>query len=790
MKKLTKIYLAIVMILVYTSAISQNISLKGSVFNANKEIVDYANVILLSPDSTYLTGVTTSQDGSFMLNCLVGEYILQFQALGYKAISKRLDMKQSISNYDVTLEDKVMEVTEVVVTSKKPIIQRTADRIIFNAESVAPTSNNAYEVLKNVPGVIVDHNGGVQILGSKGVKVLINGKEQKLGGRELMFLLESYQADMVDKVEVLTAPPARFAAEGNAGVLNIKMKKITHNYLGGSVAFTNTTNKDNSSTLNANVLYSKDKIQASISAGGSLGASRYLEMNKVGNAIYNTDNSSEARSKSKSYNIRGNFDYTVNKNLDLGFLASYSKNNSDRDVIGNSSYYGLEDMVLDSLLHSVRPENSSKDAYQANIYVDSKLGNFGKTMHFDIDYLQSTVEKDLVFTSQTFDPTMMAIGDEFGFNNDNGYKAEVLSTSLDFALPFGDHKVTVGARASFAETNSKLSYYNHSVLDDQYNDFVFQERIYAMYLDYSKQLNEFFSFRAGVRFEHTHTIGSNANSSDEETEISYPKLFPTLFFGYKPNDKNSFNLSVSGRVNRPGFRFVNPFDVYISKYAIVSGNPNIKPSYSYVGKLGYTWNNNLSIEALYIYDTDMVSQVSSYDDLILNTKWDNAMDSREIMVQSSYFLNTPSWMQVFFIQGASYQKSFSNTQHTVDEAEGFYYIAMLNGSVFFDKEKKLVGSVNAYYKSPTITAVSKVKSSYNVGVGLRYNGIFKSKFDVTLNLDNILASNYRGDVNANNYSMSYDNKYSYMTFKFGVTYRFGAKLNGKRYTQSDIQRRL
>lgn len=791
----TRVLSFTILALVFSQIHAQTSLLHGTVFDENQQIIDYASIILLSKDSTFIEGTVADLQGNYSIKIVPGKYLLHVKAMGFKDIFQKIVLPVEGLEQTVYMSTDNFVLNEIVVTSKTSLVRREADKIIFEASSIASGSNDALDILKNVPGVVITSDE-VRILGQQGVKILINDREQKMSAKEFLTFLKSYQAEQIDKIEVMTTPSSKFDAEGSAGILNIKLKKAKIDHMCTTLNYAYSYDKYHTNAANANFMYNKDRVNISLNAYGTLGRSRYEETNQEEYESYNRKSSSSSLNNNDDYSLRGNIDYQINSKATVGALATYNKNKSKNNLDGKSGFYSKTELRLDSLLLSKNPNNTINESSRIGVYSDIKIDTSGRKIHFDLDYLYSTYHSEKTFLSKTYDPTVTHIGGDYGFNNDNNRSINAVTSSVDFTLPSKNYTFNLGAKISLAKTKNKIGYYNQPSLEDQNDDFFFTENIYALYAEFSKTFSRKLTFKSGLRLEHTYTMGRNEetnmnNSQQNESGDTYTRLFPTLYIGYKPHENHQFNLSLSSRISRPSFRNINPFVLYANKYSTVSGKPDLKPAYTYKVNVGYTLKGNFSIEGFYSYKTNGFTQVQKADvsNLTIHTFWDNVLDIRTIGINNSCFFDKVDWLQMFLIHGINYERSQSSSLYTIPTRSSLSYTAMINTSFFFNKEKTFTGWLNASYSSPEKLATVDLESRCNLDIGCQHS-LLDNKLKIALSLNGVISSHVKGNVNSTNFKMSFDNTYNYPTVKLSITYILGAKLSGKRYSDSEIQNRM
>lgn len=285
---------------------------------ADRTPVDFANVLLRKPaDSTLVVGTTSDEHGGFRLEAPQGTFLLEIHALGYKPLHKTLTLTGALDLGELLLTEETKELSAVQVTGRRPIMLRKSDRMVFDATQIAPAASSALDVLRQTPGVNVS-DGGISLVGKGGVIVLINDKRVRLSGTALIGLLRSYPQSDLEEIQILTTPPAKYEAEGNAGVLNIILKKAKNDFFGGSIAPRLRLRNDKVLySLNTNLNYKKDKVTAYLQlGGGSSGYDGRLDTYRT-YPTQGTFHSSETAYSGQGpyFNVRAGLDYAFTPEL-------------------------------------------------------------------------------------------------------------------------------------------------------------------------------------------------------------------------------------------------------------------------------------------------------------------------------------------------------------------------------------------------------------------------------------------------------------------------------------------
>lgn len=785
----------ILIMCVAVSISAQSYQLSGCVQDENNQPVEVANILLKqAKDSTYLTGMLTDAQGCFTFTQPKGEYLLHITLIGCEDIYLPVSLQGNKNVGMLTLKSSSTFLNEVTVTAARPVIKRLVDRVVFDTHNaIATAGGNALDLLREVPGLRVGQNS-IDIIGKGGVKIYINDRETKLSGDELIDYLRSYDASQIQKVEVITTPPSKYDAAGNAGIINIRLKSRPKDYLGGTVSASyNAGEKENYGYGGVNLNISKGRVSSFINAGTTQGNYENREANRRYFAQNTWDGRTDYKKYMQSYYGQAGVDFALERNWTLGLQAVYNHNNpKDSKAVSITEVYDVATARLDSLLFSDSEEGTKADRVNLNFHTDKSWGDKGKKMTWDVDYLYDKRDSHMGFLSDTQTPDGVTIpGTNFDYSYLQNRKVDVFSSALDFTLPFEKYKVTAGAKVSFTNTRNRINYdtSDPTLVQDDY--FHYKEQIYALYADYNRAFGKQFSMQLGLRMEHTRTTGisESENTTDKH---DYTRLFPTLYFLYSPNEQNALNLSLSNRISRPSQNMVNPFPFYQNKYTYACGKEDLKPSYTYNAELGYTFKNNLNISAFYSYSDDVFFQVVGLDPEtnVSSFLWDNFMETHAFGLNNSYTFRT-KWMQAYVQHGVNYSRTTSSAASTSAEEKGWAYNASLRNTFFLNPKKTFIGTLSGWFTSRQYSGVYLIKPTYGVSAGLLYR-MLDNKLSLSLNVNNILISHSKLETVSNGVRMTTDNQFAFTGFRIGVSYTFGGNIRskGQRNSNLDIQNRL
>lgn len=774
---------------------AQTYRLSGCVQDENRQPVEVANVLLKqAKDSTYITGMLTDTQGCFSFDQPLGEYLLHITLIGSEDLYVPVVLQGNKNVGELTLKSSSALLDEVTVTAARPVIKRLVDRVVFDAHNtIASAGGSALDLLREVPGLQVGQNS-IGIIGKGGIKVYINDRETKLSGDELIDYLRSYDASQILKVEVITTPPSKYDAAGNAGIINIRLKSRPKDYVGGTASASYSTGeKDNYGYGGINLNLSKGRVSSFLNGGTTQGNYETREKN-YRYFPQNTWNSrADYTNYMNSFYLQGGVDVSLERDWTVGMQAIYNHSApKPGNALSWTEVYDASTAVLDSLLYSNSDKDTSSDRLNLNFHTDKVWDDKGKKMTWDVDYLRDNRDENMGFLSKTLLPDGTEIpGTNFDYNYLQHRKVDVVSSALDFILPFEKYKITAGAKVSFTNTRNGINYdtSDPTLVQDDY--FRYKEQIYALYADYSREFSERFSMQLGLRMEHTRTTGIS-EAKDTEDKHDYTRLFPTVYLLYSPTDGHALNFSFSNRISRPSQNMVNPFPFYQNKYTYACGREDLNPSYTYNAELGYTLKNNFNVSAYYSYSDDVFFQVVDLDaeTNVTSFLWENFMQTHAFGLNNSYTFRT-KWLQIYAQHGVNYRRTTSSAATTSPEEKGWAYNASLRNTFFFNEKKTLLATLSGSYSSRQYQGIYLMSPTYSVSAGMLYR-LLDNKLSLSLNVNNLFVSHSKLETMSNGLKIIADNQFAFTSFHIGVSYTFGGDIRskGQRNSNEDIQRRL
>jgi hypothetical protein len=711
-------------VLFFPAVLLAQSKITGKMTDANQNPIELAEIILMSADGIALKSEFSDANGNFILEYLNGNYMLQIKKIGKLLYSTPVVLDQDRDYGTITAQAPVNELSEVVVSSNKKLIERKGDRLVFNVEqSIYATGQNAAEVLKNTPRVDPSSES-LKIIGKSSVMVMVNDRLLNLSGPDLETFLKSLRSDNIAKIEVISTPPASFDASGNSGLINIVLKKNTQTGLDGSLSGSYVQRTKPGFMPSANLAYSGDKLAVGLN---------FFADDEIRNAVsrIDIDYPSESRKsnilredRSKGISTTLNIDYAIGPKANTGVIASVNAWDIGQRYQSIVRFEQSATQAVDRT-QNLPSINSSKYTYLSfSPYYDIKLDTLGKAVKFNYNYLIRNNNDDRDFFSSSFDGYFAALTDQNASTNQSDGRYAVNTFNANIELPFAHQRFDFGAKFSLLENDSEIRFYDTTtgvpMLDaGQSNTFDYQEQIWAAYVSYEKPLGNKWFVKAGLRYEYTATKGNSVTTASA-FENTFDHFFPTALLTYNPSERHSFSLGYSKRIDRPAFNDVNPFKVYLDYYNYAEGNPGLLPSLTHNIEFSYLFNNNLSFT---LYGTLLKNgadylTISSQGNPFIVSRPENFFDQKSIGFDVSHTWKPFANFSSYNTASAYYKKAESLVpQITIDDLDGYGCFVSTRNTYTLNKERKNRLYVNYYHQFPYVDGLKKVYTRASVTIG-------------------------------------------------------------------------
>ena len=671
----------------------------------------------------------------------------------------------SSATFAQTQKDSLKEIEQVNILVKKKLLERKADRLIFNVDaSIASQGMDAGETLANVPMLKVDENlGTISITGKSSVNVMINGKMLNLSGTLLLNYLKSIRSENISKIEVITTPPSKYEAQGNSGLINIILKKNPNLGFSGNISTGLTQRTYFNGTTNGTLNYQTEKLSLSLKTNYVKGAKR---ANERYNILGETQNYSESTRKDMWEDLTPNLSasYKINKNSEVGMEYIFDNGKNGMDIV-NTTRNISSDLAEENLLTNTFHREKSP-THTFSTYYDLKLDSLGKKLSFAGNFYKNNNDTEVNFSTLT-----LPVNTIQNVKTLSMIKPQIFSVQGDLELPFSFGTIETGVKFNQFRNSADLKYLdwknNQFVIDNEKSStFNYREENYAAYASFAKTFGEHWETKAGLRYENT-IVKSTA------TSFTYGQWFPSAFVSYK-EAKNVFTLSYSRRINRPSMSNLNPFRWYENPNSYSTGNPLLTPSYINNYELGYTYNNKLSTSIYYLKLKNAFGQISSIDDSkypiggYLNY-YNNNFYGANVSYTDTFF----KFWEATISANASYQNSevFNISAET---SEGTSVSYSINNTFILNKAKTVALFLNYDQSLPYKNVNSYFHNFSNLNSGIKVS-LMEKQLQINATVTNIFAQRFRGDKYFNDNSQHFNNYWDGRSLRLSVNYTFGNK---------------
>jgi len=610
---------------IFNSSFAQSShSIKGKVTdNSGKGIQSVTVSLLKATDSSLVKADVTDANGAFELVIApAGKYLLNYTMIGFeKTYSNSFEVKngQGFDAGNITLQPAANKLADVTVTSRKPMIEIKADKTVFNVEnSINATGSNALELLQKSPGIQVDNNENISMKGKTGVRIYVDGKMTQLGSQDLAAYLKSINSNDVEAIEMISNPSARYDASGNAGIINIRLKKNKKFGTNGSLNLgfiQGITPKGNGSvSLN----YRDKKVNLFSNIGANLGTQENtLNLYRIQrDTLY--DQVSTNWSDNKSLNAKVGADLFLNSRSTLGFLVTSNFGNTDWTSESNTNITYKPTNQFVKKLVALNTIPGSRTNMNSNInyrYADTS----GKEINFDADYglFRGTgrSHQPNFYLDQNGNPLSQIVN-----RNYTPTDIDIYTAKIDVDQPKWKGKLGYGAKFSYVKTINTFDFFNDvngapvKVLSRS-NSFTYKENVNAAYVNYQRQFNPKWSLQTGLRMEQTNSEGiltraDGVMQADNTVKRNYLDLFPSAALTWTVNQKHTLNLTFSRRIDRPTYQDLNPFENKLDELTYEKGNAFLRPQYTNTVELSHTFKYMLNTTIGFSHVKDFATQTT------------------------------------------------------------------------------------------------------------------------------------------------------------------------------------
>ena len=735
---------------------AQTSKISGAISDEQGKALASSTISLLkAKDSSLVKAAVSDKSGLYQfINIKDGTYFVAASSVGY---SRKATQPFEVKGSDVSVPSFALKqlpgnMSGVTVTAKKPFIETRLDKTIVNVDA-SPTNagSTAMDVLEKSPGIMINNDGSISLLGKQGVIVMIDGKPTYLSANDLANMLKNMPASALDQIEIMTNPSSKYDATGNSGIINIKTKKGMNNGFNGNFMLGATTSiykmddklyfmprSQNSFNFN----YRRYKFNFFGNYNPNFNRGRNVldidskQINSQGELRGYTDQQTKFKFGNFNQTLKLGMDWYANSKNVFGVVTSGFLFKGHPTPVTINNVLNL-DHTLRYQLVSEADNDISFNNFTGNLNWKHSFNTKGHELTADFDYVKYSNVSELLLITDTYDGNLQ-------YQNTSQLKGhlpgdiDIYSLKSDYTKPIKNGRVDAGFKSSYVRNDNQVEYQQSKgtgwVRDDiRSNHFIYDENINAAYISVNQQIKKW-SFQAGMRVENTNSKG---NQLTTQTKFSRNRtdFFPTAFASYALDQKNQFTASYGRRITRPNYQDMNPFIFFLDTLTYRQGNIYLTPQYTHNVEFKHAFKGRL-ITALNFSETnDMISQViipvEGGDGTIKKLTPDNVASFRNFGISITAPTKITKWWNVNLFTNVYNNHYVGVVDSTEVDLQFTSFTANLTNSFTFSPG--FTGEISGFYRHRTLDGLTKAEPVYQMSIGFSKQ-IIKGKGTLRLNI--------------------------------------------------------
>lgn len=780
----------------------------------NAPIENVTVQLLRSKDSLLVKAAVSDKAGvAEFENTRAGQYLLKASMVNHTTrYSPVFDLAADQSELQLpklALQKASTEMREVVVAAKKPFIQKLTDRIVVNVDnSIVNVGSSAFDVLERSPGVQIDPNDNISLRGRAGVIIMIDGKITPMTGADLVNMLRGLPSNSIESIHIITNPSAKYDAAGNSGIIDIRMKKDQR--LGTNGTFTAGYGQGVYPKANAGVTLNYRNKKVNVFGNYNYAYRVGLNHLLLDRNFFSNNGTFSGADKKDNYSVspfksnaaRFGMDFFPTKKTVIGFVVNGNFNNFTRRNDNSSTV--IDNQYKPSSTFATNASNKDKfNNVVANINFKHTFDSTGKELTADIDY--GVYDNNSLSTTATryykLDGSQLA--PDYILDGDQDRTLTLKTAKFDYTNPLPNGaKFEVGAKTSWVSSDNDAKFFDMSsgrpVNDaNKTNRFFYDESNNAGYANFSKEFKKF-NMQLGLRGEHTN-VKTYQQNGDITWDSSYFQLFPSAYFNYKLKKDQTIGVSVSRRIDRPGYSQLNPFLFLIDVTTYATGNPGLLPQLTWSYELSYTVKSlNFTLGYSHTKDVQNIAiarfksvfpQIPSDDNVTVQIPVNlESSDYVGLTISAPVRINKV-WNMINNVD--IYYNHFNGNLAGTSLNNGAAAVSIRTNNSFSLK-KGWSAELNANYSSGGRDGYMIFRPQWGIAAGVQKN-VMKGKGTVRFNVTDIFWTNLpRATITYNNYIEYWHAYRETRVANLSFTYRFGnnkVAAARRRTTASEEERR-
>ncbi|WP_116770263.1 TonB-dependent receptor domain-containing protein [Maribacter litoralis] len=778
LKQLQDSILFIFLLFVTTTSFAQNTTtITGKIVETNNGgPIEFATVLVGDPTNQKpIVGTTTLQDGSFTLETTASEFYIEVSFIGFT--TKRFDnptiVDGKINLGTVTIAEDSQQLDEVVVEGEVSQTVFKLDKRVFNVGAdLSSTGASALEVLNNVPSVNVNIEGAVSLRGSQGVQMLINGKPSVIAN-EQGNALGTLTADMIERIEVITNPSAKYDAEGTSGIINIVLKKEEKKGLNGAVTLN--TGVPNNHSLGLSLNRRTEKFNLFSQLG-------------FGRRTFPSDEETENRNLEDGTYISSLGENDKNEtffNLILG--TDYHINELNVITLSGNFAYEWEKENADAIFSTFDDSNTLTDAFRRQELTEATNPKYSYELQYKKDF-EGNEEQSLLLSAtgnlfakdQTSDfnnTTTIGADDDTLQKSRTDFTQAEYTFKADYTHPWSEQfTLETGAQYQINDVENDFAISNFDGTDfiedpNLTNVFEWTQKVLGIYGTTAYEGDKW-GIKVGLRFEDT-DVATLLQTTNVSNDKNYNNLFPSGHTSYKINDDLSLQAGYSKRIFRPRLWDLNPFFNIRNNFSISTGNADLQPEFTdsfevtSIYKLGKV---SMNLGVFYRHTEDVVEDIVEFEDNVSISRPENVGISNTTGLEFNAKYIPANWISFTNDLNFSHFAREGDFEGSSFDFEGNQWSTRLTSKIKLpaDIDLELIGNYQSSYR----TLLQEISENLFMDFGARKK-ILKGKAIVNLSIRDVFASRISESITdqPTYYLRDYSKRGRFVTL--GISFGFG-----------------
>ncbi len=795
------------LILLCASAIAQaqTSSIKGQLKDASGAPVVFANVALFSATDSLLQKVETSDEtGQFQLKGLrAGGYFLTATFVGMSDLRKgdiALTDGQAVDLGNLAFPAAAVELATATVTTSRAMVEVKPDRTVFNVDgTINSVGSDALSLLRKAPSVTVDNNDNINVLGRAGVLLYVDGKRLPLTGQDLSNYLQNLPAEQIDRFDIITNPGAKYEAEGNAGIIDIRLKRDKNMGANGSVSVSPNMGRYGRLNTSANGNYRNKVMNTFANMGaGQGGGYNDMKFKSFQNGLF-LNETNENVNDWRYVNLRVGADFFLAKNHTLGFLTSANVGDRESTSVNRIgiAQQSSPNQVDSLLVAKTIGDNGNKQAtYNLNYRFDNAKG---RSLNIDLDYgayRNTSVRRQ---PNQYFNAAEDVVLTEIINSFDTPSDIDIYTFKADYEDDFLGGKLGFGTKYSKVVSDNTFLFFDEKngkpVRNDRSsNRFKYDENVYAGYVNFARPLGKKWNMSAGLRAEQTDAMGDLQTFLPElqepPVELNYLSWFPSAGLTWQVAEQHGLALNYGRRINRPDYNVLNPFNNQLSQLSYEKGNPFLRPEIVNNVELGYTWKYMYNFKLGYSLTEDQITRLIGPDPVDPRASFIN-WDNLATQTIWSFSASAPvefgkKWNAYFSLSASHLDNQADYGGDAVVDVQAFTYNIYQQHT--FDLPAGIKFEVSGWYSGPGVWGgVFEYESSWSLDMGLQRK-FLQDRLNLRVGASDIFfQSGWDGVSKFNGMVSSGGGRWDSRRVSLSVSYRFGNQNVKSRQRQTGLE---